>query len=77
MAIYCIDYQVCDINAKDNAGYTPLHECCVNGRLQVAEHLLRHGADVNASAADGTRYLSHFFRNLNNITITIQCCVIC
>ncbi|XP_072035277.1 BCL-6 corepressor-like [Amphiura filiformis] len=55
VAIYCIDYQMCDINTKDNAGYTPLHECCVNGCLQVAEHLLRHGADVNASAADGTR----------------------
>ncbi|XP_022093849.1 uncharacterized protein LOC110981018 isoform X2 [Acanthaster planci] len=55
VAIYCIDYDVVDINAKDNAGYTPLHECCVHGRLRVASHLLQHGADVNASASDGTR----------------------
>ncbi len=55
VAIYCIDYDVVDINAKDNAGYTPLHECCVHGRLSVARYLLEHGADVNASASDGTR----------------------
>ncbi|XP_038050094.1 uncharacterized protein LOC119723487 isoform X2 [Patiria miniata] len=55
VAIYCIDYDVVDINAKDNAGYTPLHECCVHGRLRVALYLLQHGADVNASASDGTR----------------------
>ncbi|XP_071798387.1 uncharacterized protein [Asterias amurensis] len=55
VAVYCIDYDVIDINAKDNAGYTPLHECCVHGRLSVARYLLEHGADVNASASDGTR----------------------
>ena len=63
---------MCDINAKDNAGYTPLHECCVNGRLQVAEHLLRHGADVNASAADGTRYGRWYFGDALPLSIRIS-----
>lgn len=54
-ALYCISYCTQDINAKDNAGYTPLHECCVNGRLRVAKHMIASGADVNGSAADGTR----------------------
>ncbi|XP_033122606.1 uncharacterized protein LOC117121504 isoform X2 [Anneissia japonica] len=55
VAIYCVDYCILDINAKDNAGYTALHECCVHGRLKIAHKLLSHGADVNAGAVDGTR----------------------
>lgn len=31
-------------NTKDNAGWTPLHEVVVKGRLDIAEILLQHGA---------------------------------
>ncbi|XP_071949372.1 uncharacterized protein [Antedon mediterranea] len=55
VAIYCVEYCILDINAKDNAGYTALHECCVHGRLKIAHTLLSYGADVNAGAVDGTR----------------------
>ena len=53
---YSVDYRVVDINARDNAGYTALHKSCVHGHAEVAQYLLRHGADVNASATGGTRY---------------------
>lgn len=53
---YCLDSGFHDdVNKKDNAGYTPLHECCVFGRLWIAEQLILCGADVNVSSYDGTR----------------------
>ena len=48
-----------NVNAQDNAGWTPLHEACCNRNTQVAELLLRAGADANMSAADGTRSYMH------------------
>lgn len=50
----------CDIDAidaRDNAGYTPLHECSARGHFDIAQLLLSHGADVNASAAGGIKPL--------------------
>uniref|UniRef100_T1IXT6 Uncharacterized protein n=1 Tax=Strigamia maritima TaxID=126957 RepID=T1IXT6_STRMM len=52
---YCLTTNYVDVDAKDNAGYTPLHECCARGHLQIARFLLQYGADVNASAAGGIR----------------------
>ncbi|RWS16760.1 uncharacterized protein B4U79_16068 [Dinothrombium tinctorium] len=57
VVMYCLATNTCDINARDNAGYTPLHECCSRGHLAIAKALLAHGGDVNASAAGGIRPL--------------------
>ena len=43
------------MNARDNAGYTPLHECCVRGHRPIAIQLLKYGADVNCVSVDGIR----------------------
>jgi len=42
----------CDVNARDFAGYSPLHHCCTmygnEVTLKMAKRLIRAGADVNA-----------------------------
>lgn len=55
--ISCLEGPSCDINARDFAGYTPLHECCSSGHLDIARMLLSHGADPNACAGRGIRVL--------------------
>jgi hypothetical protein len=55
--ISCLESPTCDINARDFAGYTPLHECCSSGHLHIARTLLAHGADPNACATRGIRVL--------------------
>ena len=35
------------VNAKDNAGYTPLHISCMYGHLTIAKCLIVHGALVS------------------------------
>jgi len=37
-----------DVNARDEAGWTPLHYAAFNGHKDVAELLIAKGADVNA-----------------------------
>lgn len=44
-----------DPSAKDNAGWTPLHEACARGKLGVVKVLTRYGADVNVCSNDGIR----------------------
>ena len=36
-----------DVNAKDEVGYTSLHDAANNGHLEICELLIKHGADVN------------------------------
>ncbi|XP_037116899.1 BCL-6 corepressor-like protein 1 isoform X1 [Syngnathus acus] len=54
---YCLDKDIREVNRRDNAGYTALHEASSRGWTQIVQMLLKHGADVNCSAQDGTRPL--------------------
>lgn len=55
MVLYCLEKDVREVNRRDNAGYTALHEACAHGWAAIVQLLLEHGADVNCSAQDGTR----------------------
>jgi ankyrin repeat protein len=39
--MYCLESPEFDVNVRDNAGYTPLHEACNRGHLAVVQVLLR------------------------------------
>ncbi|KAM3613191.1 uncharacterized protein V6R79_022283 [Siganus canaliculatus] len=54
---YCLEKDIREVNRRDNAGYTALHEASSRGWTQIVQMLLKHGADVNCSAQDGTRPL--------------------
>ncbi|XP_029021190.1 BCL-6 corepressor-like protein 1 [Betta splendens] len=54
---YCLEKDIREVNRRDNAGYTALHEASSRGWPQIVQMLLKHGADVNCSAQDGTRPL--------------------
>lgn len=58
VVLYCLEKDVREVNRRDNAGYTALHEACSRGWSQIVQVLLEHGADVNCSAQDGTRWAS-------------------
>jgi len=64
-----------DINVKSTSGATPLHEAVRNGRIEVINLLIQHGADVNAVDAKGNSPLhvgmpSHVHRDV--VTILMQ-----
>jgi ankyrin repeat protein len=42
-----------DVNAVQQAGFTPLHAAAMSGRLDLVKLLLDHGADPSAKADDG------------------------
>lgn len=48
---------------KDNAGYTPLHEACSRGHLEVAQTLLLYGANHSETALSGIRPLHEAIEN--------------
>ncbi|XP_069469066.1 BCL-6 corepressor-like protein 1 isoform X2 [Ambystoma mexicanum] len=55
VVMYCLQRDLGDVNRRDNAGYTALHEACSRGWIDIMQTLLDHGANVNCSAQDGTR----------------------
>lgn len=55
IAAYCLEKMDHNPSPRDNAGYTPLHDACAKGRLDIARLLLLYGADVSDSAHGGIR----------------------
>ncbi|XP_055689773.1 nascent polypeptide-associated complex subunit alpha, muscle-specific form [Lutzomyia longipalpis] len=60
---YCLDRMEMFPDQKDNAGYTPLHEACSRGHLQIARLLLEYGANVSETAQSGIRPLHDAVEN--------------
>lgn len=60
---YCLEESKCFPSPKDNAGYTPLHEACARGHLDIARLLLLYGANVSESAQGGIRPLHEAAEN--------------
>jgi len=44
-----------DVNARQQAGYTALHEAAMNGNVELVEFLLKHGADPALANDEGTK----------------------
>ncbi|KAL7049132.1 hypothetical protein ACKWTF_003609 [Chironomus riparius] len=60
---YCLDRISMSPDSKDNAGYTPLHEACSRGHLEIARLLLQYGANHSEAALSGIRPLHEAIEN--------------
>ncbi|KAG8448223.1 hypothetical protein GDO86_015354 [Hymenochirus boettgeri] len=69
VVLYCLQRDSEDINHRDNAGYTALHEACARGWTDILKILLDNGANVNCSAQDGTRPIHDAVVNDNLETV--------
>ena len=62
-----------DVNEKNNAGFTPLHEGSYTGQKEIVELLITCGADVNTMKIDGMTPLDMAsFGNHNEITALLR-----
>jgi len=53
---WCCETNYVDVNARNNADYTALHESCAAGNCDVVSCLIQFGADIHAlSKLDGAR----------------------
>jgi uncharacterized protein len=50
---YLVEDLHADVNARDNAGYTPLHHAAARGDNEMILYLVAHGADVKAVSRNG------------------------
>lgn len=55
--VYCLERLEMQPDQKDNAGYTPLHEACSRGLIDIARVLLQYGANHSETAHSGIRPL--------------------
>lgn len=69
VVLFCLQRDPGDINHRDNAGYTALHEACSRGWTDILQVLLYNGANVNCSAQDGTRPIHDAVVNDNIETV--------
>lgn len=60
---YCLIRLDMAPDQKDNAGYTPLHEACSRGHLDIARLLLQHGANPSETSPSGIRPLHDAVEN--------------
>ncbi|XP_039489610.1 AF4/FMR2 family member lilli [Drosophila santomea] len=63
VVVYCLDRMNMNPDQKDNAGYTPLHEACTQGWLEIARLLLQYGANHSEAAQSGIRPLHGAIEN--------------
>ena len=45
-----------NVDERDNAGWSALHEACAYDKISIVELLLRHGANPNCCSNSGIRF---------------------